>query len=288
MALFTKLRQKFGGGNVKFDDIDLVATAEDEKEGNEKDTDKNTISVFRREPAAKSSILESQSFVKKSEKFINIMPGSENVPPRNQIDSSRTENASGKSNAGNELTKDNRFATSRTVSFHRISSNNNLVDSGSVKTKVESTPLTFEDVVGAEVAEEEEAMAHQNESDISIDSTTEQDKIELVFSKARHNHMDAVLEALQTGFNINTVDSYGNTLMHVCAQNNHRKLASALLQNFPTCNINKNNLKSLTPLDYAEKYGFQKMSSWLKGVGGIQGPTSTAQFSSQPSSVRLR
>lgn len=96
--------------------------------------------------------------------------------------------------------------------------------------------------------------------------------IEEMFSKVRHNRSEYVLNALDSNlFDIDTIDQKGNTIIHICCQNNHRKLLFTILQKYPTININKKNFKSLTPLDYCNKYEFIKMSEWLVSKGAVHG-----------------
>lgn len=103
------------------------------------------------------------------------------------------------------------------------------------------------------------------------DDTHEDNYTDIVYSKARHDRADFVLDALQDDFDVNTRDRYGNTIFHICAQNNHKKLASTILKNFPQSQVSRPNKKGLTPLDYAEKYGFTVMAAWLRGKGARTG-----------------
>jgi len=94
--------------------------------------------------------------------------------------------------------------------------------------------------------------------------------VDMVFSKVRHNRIDFVMEKIEKeGFDVNRRDRFANTIMHICAQNNHRKLASMILKVAPTIDVNATNAKQLTPLDYSIKYGFQKMEEWLIDNGAI-------------------
>lgn len=97
------------------------------------------------------------------------------------------------------------------------------------------------------------------------------DIIEQVFSKVRHNRIEAVIEELRLGFSVNDKDKNGNTILHICAQNNHRKLANHILNRYPNCEINAKNSKGYTALDYSEKYGFVKQSQWLILCGAARG-----------------
>lgn len=57
-----------------------------------------------------------------------------------------------------------------------------------------------------------------DESDHDEESTI----IYTMFSRVRHRRLEYVLKALEDGFDASTRDRNGNTLLHVCAQNNHR------------------------------------------------------------------
>jgi hypothetical protein len=109
---------------------------------------------------------------------------------------------------------------------------------------------------------------YNDEQLVDEDEETLRELIATVFSKARHNHMDYILQKItQEQFNTNAKDEYGNTLLHICAQNNHRKLAQLILKHSPNTNIYTKNHKGFTALDYCEKYGFLKMYDWLQECG---------------------
>lgn len=98
---------------------------------------------------------------------------------------------------------------------------------------------------------------------------TKQEVIDDVFSKARHNHLEQVFTAIYNGFDLTSIDRNGNTILHICAQNNRKKIASMVIQY--GCNINANNYKNLTALDYCETYQFAKMADWLISKGAVNG-----------------
>jgi hypothetical protein len=109
---------------------------------------------------------------------------------------------------------------------------------------------------------------YNDEQVVDEDEETLRELIATVFSKARHNHMDYILQKItQEHFNTNAKDEYGNTLLHICAQNNHRKLAQLILKHSPNTNVYTKNHKGFTALDYCEKYGFLKMYDWLQECG---------------------
>lgn len=290
MALFTKIRERVtgSGSSVKFDSLEHISKNEDNKELAQSFDKENqrqnvaNISVFAKEPMQKP-LIRTSSFEssRKNDKFINILPNNENVPanrsstPTNHSELSTS--AAPKMPSYNVLTsrntvpppserestssKDNRFATSRTVSFGPPDKESSKTqDTNSTKSQKSLDNNVFE-VVSDDVDESFEE---------------EDDYLEQVFSKTRHNHGPEVLEAIQKGFDVNSIDSNGNSMMHICAQNNHRKLAASILQRYPQCQINIVNFKGLTPLDYAHKYGFSKMAAWLSSV--------SAESGTQPSS----
>lgn len=104
-----------------------------------------------------------------------------------------------------------------------------------------------------------------------VQEDQDEEYIESVFSKTRHNRVDEVLSELAQGFGLDTRDQFGNTLLHICAQNNHVKLAKKIFQVYPHVGVSPRNLKLLTPLDYAEKYKFDKMQTLLVGLGAEHG-----------------
>lgn len=123
----------------------------------------------------------------------------------------------------------------------------------------------IEDVDEASVSEE---VKEQIENQIDeLHDEIDMEYINTVFSKTRHNHIEFVVEEIEKGFNTASRDEFGNTIMHVCAQNNLRKLASLIMKLSPDIDINVANKKDLTPLYYAKKYGFTKMAEWLLSYG---------------------
>lgn len=281
---------------MNFDSLDNIADQEDAKAAQaeafaQKNRDIQNVSVFAREKPSTANDM----FVKAKDapKVVSVMPAGndENQPPSNTASREPTYKAlekksSFRANDKDALSaplsartlQDNRFASSRTNSFTRPAvqpvgpegnantqptiltsrSSNSQLNSGSTKSHISSS-------TSSSVKEAPPAAP-------SIDSyEADEEEIESVFSKVRHNRAEAVIAAIQEGFDANTTDAFGNTMLHVCAQNNHRKLASILFQAFPTINVNAMNHKGLTPLDYAEKYGFQQVASWLVSVGAVQG-----------------
>eukprot|EP01039_Chlorochromonas_danica_P000383 gene383-416_t len=144
-------------------------------------------------------------------------------------------------------------------------------------------PFVEEESVIDDKSEEDLEVEPYQEEDV-MEDVVEEDYLEWVFSKARHNRLDEVRKAIQEGFSVNTRDQYGNTLLHVCAQNNHVKLAAVILSlDKKGTVINARNLKLLTPLDYAIRYNFDRMKLWLEERGAQRG---VASHQYRPSSFR--
>jgi hypothetical protein len=305
MALFTKLKQRVVGNGLSFDSLENISKKEDEKAADFDDIpvrprDNSNVSVFSKERRSQQNDIFTNP--KSQGKIVNILPSnnSENVPPTNKLQQNSARDDTGKQaptyrmlekkssfrTESNEsvippvdnppAVQDNRFATSRTNSFVRqaapatapsvapsVAPANAAMNS--VRTESMKSSVTLQ---SSSVEEVFDVQSDEGEAD--------DDELEMVFSKTRHNHADVVIAAIQKGFNVNSIDSYGNTIMHICAQNNHRKLASALLQRFPQCSVNTENFKGLTPLDYSDKYGFQKMSNWLASAGAVNGGQAAA------------
>jgi hypothetical protein len=111
----------------------------------------------------------------------------------------------------------------------------------------------------AGIAEEEEE-----------DDDDDQEFITSLFSKVRHNRIEIVQDILAKGSQRTSRlrDDNGNSLLHVCAQNNLRKMASLVLSF--GCEINAVNFKACSALDYAERYSFSKLADWLRSKGALR------------------
>ena len=300
MALFAKFRERMtGNGPVAFDSLEHITQKEDEKSDDfeklpSRYSDNSNVSVFTKE--RRGSFKEN-----KSSMLIDVVPigNSENIPPSNRIapplsiksgsakeatyntlekkSSFRIEkvpSSESNSNVSTPRTQDNRFATSRSNSFVRPQGTQAAAPpinpSLSAHPEVKIIPNTQTENTKAK-SRAPEARPSSPVPDSEVDDVLAADLIETIFSKVRHNRTEAVISAIDQGFNVNSVDTYGNTILHVCAQNNLRKLASTLLQRYPQIQLNTENLKGLTALDYADKYGFEKVSTWLIGVGAEHG-----------------
>jgi hypothetical protein len=91
-------------------------------------------------------------------------------------------------------------------------------------------------------------------------------EIEQLFSKVRHNRIGDVKAILERGVNARMKDSNGNSLLHICAQNNLKKMASIVLEF--GADINAENKKGITALDYCDNYHFDKLGDWFVQNGG--------------------
>lgn len=258
MALFTKLKERVSRTSLKFDNLEHIAKREEEANCDEIIDDrvfvssrlnKSSVSVFNKDDQLHSyNERGADSTTRKNENFVNIVPSCND---ENALPIANSRHISSKNDGYDKTLKleqgsatDSRFATSRSI---RILQATKVVENQSSDDFVEDIHTYSDD-------------------DLDEQELSKQDRIELVFSKARHNHIGDVVEAIQKGFDANTKDSYGNTLLHICAQNNRKKLAATLLQQFPQCNARSENFKQLTPLDYAQRYGFQAMATWLREV----------------------
>jgi len=75
-----------------------------------------------------------------------------------------------------------------------------------------------------------------------------------LFKAARHSKLSEVQDGLDAGARIDGRDEHGNTLLHVAAQNGHKKLLKLLLRR--GANVNLQNNKGNTPLHYCYAYGY--------------------------------
>ena len=59
-------------------------------------------------------------------------------------------------------------------------------------------------------------------------------------------------------------------MLHVCAQNNLKKMANLCIKN--GCDLNAVNKKGMTPLDYCDMLKFDPLGEWMVAMGGENGP----------------
>lgn len=139
-------------------------------------------------------------------------------------------------------------------------------------------PVIPKESVESEVAEDKENQTpnitaskpsflnkHQNKQEkSSVIVEEEENLLEAMFSKIRHGRYQQVKQLLADGFNPLSVDVNGNTMLHICAQNNHVKLAS-LVTKFG-CPLDRRNKKNITAIDYATMYNFDEFIDWYESV----------------------
>lgn len=99
------------------------------------------------------------------------------------------------------------------------------------------------------------------------------DELEVLFSRVRHNRYEYVAAVLDAGTAATVVDDNGNTLLHVCAQNNLKKMAALVIRN--GCALSARNKKGFTPLDYCAMYSFYELRDWLLSMGASFGQQGT-------------
>lgn len=58
-------------------------------------------------------------------------------------------------------------------------------------------------------------------------------------------------------------------MLHICAQNNLKKMAKICLHY--NCDINALDVDGMTPLDICDKLQFKSMADWLIFMGGENG-----------------
>lgn len=158
--------------------------------------------------------------------------------------------------------KDVRFDTKRQQA-------EKLAQSGSLKHPLHGlhSNIQFEDVEGDKA-----------EVDVEVNSSTDDEEFLIsVFSKVRHNHIDTISEYLKkkqiTCFMRDK--THGNTILHICAQNNHKKMMMMIINSGNTSEtktvLNFLNKKGMTPLDYAYHYKFYGLASQLESLGALPG-----------------
>ena len=81
-------------------------------------------------------------------------------------------------------------------------------------------------------------------------------KVANAFSLARHGHAEALDELLLDGFDVNSRDNQGNTILCVAAQNGNKKILKIALRH--GADINSINFKGNTALHFSHRYGTSK------------------------------
>jgi len=169
---------------------------------------------------------------------------------------------------------DSRFTTDRPlgqrVSFTGSRGGNSEESKGDDEDEVLVEDVESDDDSDAQAAQKPAAGQHINDDEVEERLTMRA----YLFSKVRHNHCDVVEKCIKGGRHDFTgrfsVDDYGNTLMHVAVQNNLKKMCSMLLKS-AGCELSAENLKGMTPLDYAELYHFTPLADWLLERGAMNG-----------------
>jgi hypothetical protein len=88
----------------------------------------------------------------------------------------------------------------------------------------------------------------------------------VLFSFVRHNRYEAVESMLaQDGELLQVKDDAGNGLLHIAAQNNHRRIGKLLLK--LRSDVDAKNARGNTPLHYAYAYGYSQLAEFLVTVG---------------------
>ena len=88
-----------------------------------------------------------------------------------------------------------------------------------------------------------------------------------IYSLARHGRIDDLKNCFRRGFPVGTRDDYGNTLLHVAAQNGVKSVARLCLRN--GANLNAQNKRGQTALHFCFAYGFSDLGKWLIRKGAI-------------------
>ena len=95
------------------------------------------------------------------------------------------------------------------------------------------------------------------------------DESEAICSAVRHGRHEALLESLDAGVSVDTVDAHGNTLLIIAAQNNQPEMLRLLAQR--SADVNKQNRQGNTALHYACAFKFKAVSDLLDGFGADDG-----------------
>ena len=90
------------------------------------------------------------------------------------------------------------------------------------------------------------------------------------FSAVRHGRKDDVASVIENGFPLDSQNKYGNTLVHIAVQNNHKRILKTLLRSGAKVDIK--NGKGMLPIDYASKYKYYHLMKYI-----IPQETKTAQ-----------
>jgi hypothetical protein len=84
----------------------------------------------------------------------------------------------------------------------------------------------------------------------------------IVFDHCRRNNYDELVDAIEAGFNMDAIDSKGNTLLHVAAQNGHTDIVALLCD--LGCTVGARNLSGITAIDCARRYNYGRLVKLLE------------------------
>lgn len=114
-------------------------------------------------------------------------------------------------------------------------------------------PLSEQERVQLAAVQHEQGAAQTRAGSISVasDDKPSQD-VATVFSQARNGRSKRLVESLEAGFDVDTEDDKGNTLLIVVCQNVNRALAEMLVAR--RANVNHRNAQGNTPLHFAMAY----------------------------------
>ena len=103
-----------------------------------------------------------------------------------------------------------------------------------------------------EIAKKEVVVAEENAGGSREDQYGDVPDLTTVFSQCRHGRLKRIEESLRLGFDINSEDEKGNSLLLVACQNGHRKMLDLLLNR--GASIDHQNVQGCTALHYALAY----------------------------------
>jgi hypothetical protein len=124
-------------------------------------------------------------------------------------------------------------------------------------------------VITESLSEDKSVVDSPESSSSKVTSLSTELEVEQLFSKVRHNRIEDVRMLLEQGASVGLKDANGNSLLHICAQNNLKRMASLVLDH--GADINSENKKGLTALDYCDNYHFDKLGDWFVKHGADNG-----------------
>jgi len=94
-----------------------------------------------------------------------------------------------------------------------------------------------------------------------MDTVPEDEWVRRVFSYCRHGRADEVSDAIDQGFEVDSVDKRGNTLLVVAAQQGIKSMCRLALRN--GADPDHQNFRGNCALHFAMAYGFPALAEWL-------------------------